>query len=101
MKRALLLAAVCGVLTSAAALAAADPHAHGADAPSPLDRLKALEGTRTGTAGMGVGEPAPLTVNWHVTAAGSAVVETQFAGTPHEMLTVYTAQGPQLVLAHN
>jgi hypothetical protein len=35
-----------------------------------------------------------------VTAAGSAVVETVFPGSPHEMVTVYHADGPDLVLTH-
>jgi hypothetical protein len=35
-----------------------------------------------------------------VTANGSAVVETIFPGSPHEMVTVYHADGPDLVLTH-
>jgi hypothetical protein len=35
-----------------------------------------------------------------VTAAGSAVHETIFPGTPHEMVTLYHLQGKDLVLTH-
>lgn len=70
-----------------------------AGTPSPLDRLKALEGTWTGTAGHGDGNNA-TTVTYHVTAGGSAVVETLFPGTPHEMVTVYTVDAGTVVLTH-
>jgi hypothetical protein len=100
MFRALLFAVVTSVaLFAAAAVAQEGMHEHAAAAPSPLDRLKALEGTWTGTADMG-GEKNEIKMVWHVTAAGSAVVETQFAGTPHEMVTVYTVEGGNLVLTH-
>lgn len=35
-----------------------------------------------------------------VTAGGSAVHETLFPGTPHEMVTLYHLDGPDLVLTH-
>ena len=35
-----------------------------------------------------------------VTAGGSAVHETLFPGQPHEMVSVYTAEGPNLVMTH-
>ncbi len=68
-------------------------------APSALDPLKKLEGTWTGKAGHG-DEAMDVTVNYHVTAAGSAVIETLFPGTPHEMVTVYTLDGTRVVLTH-
>ena len=40
------------------------------------------------------------TVTYRVTAAGSAVVETLFPGTPHEMVTMYTLDRGTLVLTH-
>jgi hypothetical protein len=39
-------------------------------------------------------------VTYKVTGAGSAVVETLFAGGPHEMVTVYHLDGDDLVLTH-
>ena len=35
-----------------------------------------------------------------VTAGGSVVHETLFPGQPHEMISIYTANGPDLVLTH-
>ena len=35
-----------------------------------------------------------------VTAGGSAVHETLFPGQPHEMVSVYTADGPDLIMTH-
>jgi hypothetical protein len=41
-----------------------------------------------------------VVARYAVTAAGSAIVETVFPGSPHEMVTVYHADGPDLVLTH-
>jgi hypothetical protein len=35
-----------------------------------------------------------------VTSGGSAVHETLFPGQPHEMVSIYTVEGPDLVLTH-
>ena len=35
-----------------------------------------------------------------VTAGGSAVHETLFPGQPHEMVSIYTADGPDLIMTH-
>jgi hypothetical protein len=35
-----------------------------------------------------------------VTAGGSAVHETLFPGQPHEMISVYTVDGPDLIMTH-
>ena len=35
-----------------------------------------------------------------ITAGGSAVHETLFPGQPHEMISLYTAEGSDLVLTH-
>lgn len=72
-------------------LCAAAP-AFAADA---FDRLKALEGTWRGMAGGG-----EATVVYDVTGAGSAVIETLFPGTEHEMVTVYHKDGDDVVLTH-
>lgn len=69
-------------------------------AAAQLERLKALAGTWTGTAAHGDGPAQDATVTWRVTGAGSAVVETLFPGTPHEMTTVYHLDGEALVLTH-
>lgn len=45
------------------------------------------------------GKPDAL-VRYRVIAAGTAVVEEEFAGTDHEMMTVFTADGKGLVATH-
>ncbi len=67
-------------------------------AAAAFDRLKSLAGDWAGTVGDANGPPASIT--YRVTAAGSAVVETLFPGTPHEMVTVYHRDGDALVLTH-
>ena len=88
-------AIVAASFVLAVAASAAEPF----DASSAFDRLKSLEGTWTGTAGHGDGE-GPASVVYHVVGGGSAVVETLFPGTPHEMVTVYHRDGERLVLTH-
>lgn len=60
-----------------------------------FDNLKALAGDWTTSGGDGT-----VTATYRVTAGGSAVVETLFPGTPHEMVTVYTVDKGDLVLTH-
>lgn len=73
-------------------------------APDPVhsraafERLKKLAGEWTGTAGAADGEP--IAVNFRVTGGGSALVETQFPGTDHEMVSIYYTEGEDLVLVH-
>ncbi len=70
------------------------------DAPTDLDRFIALAGTWEGTVTHNNGEPEPATVTYRVTAGGSAVSETLFADTPHEMLTVFYMDEGKLSLTH-
>ena len=46
------------------------------------------------------GSQPPVTVTYRVTAAQSAVLETLFPGTEHEMVTLYHMDGEKLVLTH-
>jgi hypothetical protein len=41
-----------------------------------------------------------MSVTYELTGNGSAVMERLFAGTPHEMLSVYFMDGDDLVLTH-
>jgi hypothetical protein len=63
-----------------------------------FERLKALEGDWVGVASPEV--EAPPRVSYRATAGGSALVETIFEGSPHEMKTVYHLDGADLVLTH-
>lgn len=66
-----------------------------------LEPLRKLEGDWEGTPDMPQeGMPDKYTVNYHTTSGGSAVVETIFPGTDHEMVSVYYADGDQIVMTH-
>ena len=91
------------LLSLGAALALAAPSAApGKPAPaSPaLDRFKALAGDWVAAEDGEMFKKGDLVARYAVTAGGSAVVETVFPGSPHEMVTVYHADGPDLVLTH-
>ena len=91
------------LLSLGAALALAAPSA-AAGKPAPaspvLDRFKALAGDWVAAEDGDMFKKGDLVARYAVTAAGSAVVETVFPGSPHEMVTVYHADGPDLVLTH-
>lgn len=79
--------------------AAAAPAAAGVlDARAALERLKALAGTWEGTTSGPEAHPAKSVFS--VTAGGTAVMEKMFAGTPHEMVTVYFLDGSALRATH-
>jgi hypothetical protein len=95
--RSLVIALSLSMLVTAAA--AAD-HAMPAKAvPKELESLKKLVGTWQGKAKMGPQE-VPVTIVYESTAGGTAVLERLFPGTPHEMTSVYTAEGDRVVMTH-
>jgi len=65
-----------------------------------FETIKSLEGTWAGKAAHEGGEGFPVEVRYRVTAAGSAVEETLFPGTDHEMVTLYHLDGDRLMLTH-
>src|SRR5437773_1079750 len=87
MKRSIRVAAF-GLTAMMAAMAQAGPDhpEHAAPATSKeLDKMKSLVGVWEGKSPEG-----PVRAEYATTAAGSAVVEKLFPGTPHEMMSVYT-----------
>lgn len=60
--------------------------------------LKSLAGTWNGHIMTSDGPPA--SVSYRLTAGGTAVMETLFGGTEHEMLTVYALNGDDVVATH-
>jgi len=68
-------------------------------AKAAFEQLKGLAGEWRGQAAHG-GDASDTTVTYRVVGAGSAVMETLFPGTPHEMVTMYHLDGDQLVLTH-
>jgi len=69
-------------------------------APAAFERFKALAGEWVAAEDGEMARKGDLVARYAVTAGGSAVVETIFPGQPHEMVTVYHADGPDLVLTH-
>ena len=67
--------------------------------PTKLDIIKKLAGdwVEIGKDGKPTGK---VISTYRVTAGGSAVEEVLFAGTPHEMITLYHLDGDDLVLTH-
>ncbi len=60
-----------------------------------LDKLKALAGHWEGNSNEG-----PVAVDYKVTSGGTAVVETLFPNTDHEMVSVYHDEDGGLVMTH-
>lgn len=60
-----------------------------------FEEMKKLAGTWTG-----VEAGQTYKVVYRVTGGGSALVETQFPGSEHEMVTVYHMDGKQLMMTH-
>jgi len=81
-----------------AAAAAATAGSYAGAAPG-MDDLRAMAGewVRVGEDGKATAEIAS---SWRVTSAGSAVIETLFPGTEHEMVTVYHEDGDAIALTH-
>jgi hypothetical protein len=97
MFRLSILTPAAGLVLAAAPLVAAPPPAAG---PAALERLKTLAGEWIAAEDGEMAKKGDLVARYAVTAAGSAVVETVFPGSHHEMVTVYHADGPDLVLTH-
>ena len=85
-------------LLAALALPAAAPAGGALDPKAAFERLKGLSGEWQGAVMSPDGPATPDT--FRVTAAGSAVMETMFAGTDHEMVNVFHMEGPDLVVTH-
>jgi hypothetical protein len=69
-----------------------------ADENPAFEKLKALAGTWT--ANQMTADGPTTSVVYRVTGDGSVIIETMFAGEPHEMVTVYTADGGNIVATH-
>jgi hypothetical protein len=67
---------------------------------SQFDLIKGLEGEWTGKAEGGGEMHENVVIRYRLTAAGTAVEETMFPGTEHEMITMYHMDGPRLMLTH-
>ena len=95
IRRIAFLALVAGLAASPLATAAS-PSAGAAS----LDRLKALAGDWVAAEDGELSKKGDLVSRYVVSAGGTAVVETVFPGSAHEMVTVYHLDGSDLVLTH-
>ena len=93
-------ASVCTLSLLAAALwlSAGEPETAKPGSPE-FERMKTLVGTWTGKADMGQG-PVDMTMQYRLLAGGSVLEERVFAGTPHEMVTMYYDKGGKLAMTH-
>jgi hypothetical protein len=89
------LALVLGATVLAAAARGAEP---APDHKAAFDRLKTLAGAWQGHHTTPDGPP--MEVEYRLTGGGSALVERLFAGSPHEMTSVYYLDAGELVLTH-
>jgi hypothetical protein len=93
---------VGGLMLMALSLSALGDEKH--DHPAPptnagLEKMKSLVGTWV--AADKDGKPTDQVVSViKLTAGGSAIHETLFPGEPHEMVSIYTVDGPDLVMTH-
>ncbi len=88
------------VLFAAALALSAPPEPVAKPAPAAFERFKALAGDWVAAEDGEMAKKGDLVAHYSMTAGGSAVVETVFPGQAHEMVTVYHAEGPDLVLTH-
>ncbi len=72
----------------------------GSAATAALERLKQLVGDWEAVGSSEFAEKGKVAVRYKLTGGGTAVAETDFPDTPHEMLTVYHQDGDQLVMTH-
>ncbi|MDB6067729.1 MAG: hypothetical protein JWR26_3937 [Pedosphaera sp.] len=71
------------------------PHKSSAE----FEQMKTLVGTWKGQADMGQGS-GEITIEYRLISGGSAIEERVFAGTPHEMVTMYHDKQGKLGLTH-
>lgn len=66
-----------------------------------FNRIKTLVGTWEGSSDMGMkGEAKKINIQYKLTSNNSAIVETLFPGTPHEMVSVYHDIKGKLSMKH-
>jgi len=97
MRRTLVVAALAALGGSAVAAPAAVPTK---PASAAFERFKGLVGEWVAAEDGEMSKKGDLVARYTLTASGTALVETVFPGGEHEMVTVYHADGNDLVLTH-
>lgn len=99
MTNRLTIASMMAALILSAAAAGAQEGTPYKGSPA-FEMMKTLAGTWEGEMDMGEG-PAKMTVTYALTSGGSAIIETVWAGTPNEMVTIiHDDSKKRLVLTH-
>lgn len=99
VRRFLVCAMLVGLSVSVYADEKHDHHVSAAPKNTGFDKLKTLVGTWV--MADKDGKPTEDVVSViKLTAGGSAIHETLFPGQPHEMVSIYTADGSDLVMTH-
>jgi hypothetical protein len=94
------LIALCSTLLLATAVMAKAADLPKAKPGSPeFEKLKTLVGSWQGKTDMGHG-PMDITIQYRVLAGGNVLEERVFAGTPHEMVTMYYDKDGKLAMTH-
>jgi hypothetical protein len=92
------LTSVCATLLLAVAMTVKADDKTKPGSPE-FERMKTLVGTWQGKTDMGQG-PIDMTVQYRLLASGSVLEERVFAGTPHEMVTMFYDKDGKLALTH-
>jgi len=99
--RTLMVAALSAWAAATLAAPAPAPAETAARTASPaFEKLKGLVGEWVAAEDGEMMKKGDLVARYALTAAGTALVETVFPGSAHEMVTVYHADGGDLVLTH-
>src|SRR6202521_6475942 len=91
-------AALMGMALIAGAADAGEAH-KAPESSKQFSRLKGLVGVWEGVE-QNAKEPKKVSVEYSLTAGGSALVEKLFPGTEHKMLSVYNEPGGKLQMTH-
>lgn len=94
-----IIAAFALAITGSSAKADPDKSAKQPAMPKEFETLKKLVGNWEGKTKMGDKE-MPVAISYELTANGSAILERLFPGTPHEMISVYTAEDNKVSMTH-
>ncbi len=98
----LLLGIIAGLMVLSPRTISAGENQQKPDSATPeYAQLKSLVGRWEGTVSeMGSQTTQPTSVQYHLTSGGSALVETLFSGTDHEMVSVYFEQNGKPAMTH-
>lgn len=90
---------LCAILLAGTSALTAAEIPKAAPGSPEFERMKALVGIWAGKVDMGQGL-VDMTMQFRLLAGGSVLEERVFAGTPHEMTTMYYDKGGKLAMTH-